>query len=183
VKRAFLALGSNVAPRQKFLASAIQSLGDLGVVARLSPLYESRAYGERDQADFLNCALIFRTGLTPDDLLSGLKAIEKKLGRKKRYRWGPREIDIDVIFFEREMIDRPGLKIPHADYQNRRFVLQPLADIAPDFIAPDSGFSLQTALQKCPDASPLILISSVIIQPTKHTKDSKKKNGKTTLSG
>lgn len=160
MKRAFLALGSNVAPRQKFLANAIQSLNDLGVVERISPLYESQAYGESNQANFLNGALILRTGLTPVDLLSGVKKIEKKLGRKERYRWGPREIDIDIIFFEREMIDQPGLKIPHADYQNRRFVLQPLVDIAPDFIAPDSGFSLQATLQKCPDASPLILIES-----------------------
>ncbi len=160
MKQVFLALGSNIAPRQKFISQTIQALGELGIVERISPLYESLAYGESGQANFINCALIFRTNLMPAELLNTLKKIEIKMGRKKRYRWGPREIDIDIIFFEQQIVEQPGLIIPHADYQNRRFVLQPLADVAPDFIAPDTGLSLQLALQKCPDASPLILIES-----------------------
>lgn len=151
----YLALGSNLGERQAYMQRAVQEMAALGCTERIAPLYESAPYGERAQPAFLNSALGLATSLTPQALLNGLKTIEQKLGRKARRRWGPREIDLDIIFFGQEMVQEAGLTIPHYDYRRRRFVLQPLADIAPDFIAPDTRLPLWRLLADCPDTTPL----------------------------
>ncbi|RMG68660.1 MAG: 2-amino-4-hydroxy-6-hydroxymethyldihydropteridine diphosphokinase [Calditrichaeota bacterium] len=137
VKPVYLALGSNVEPRREYLITAVQALEKLGQVTAVAPIYESPPYGYQDQGDFYNSACLFLTTLPPLELLVQLKQIEKALGRVPRVRWGPREIDLDIIFYDRMVLHSPDLTIPHADYIHRPFVLRPLADLAPEFVPPD----------------------------------------------
>lgn len=153
----FLALGSNLEPRRLHIGAAIEHLKSLGKVEKTAPLYESEPYGEANQPRFLNTALILQAELPPGELLAAIKRIEKAVGRRPRYRWGPREIDIDIIFYNRQIIREADLQIPHPDYRNRRFVLRPLVDLAPQFIAPDTNKTLREALRECPDTSELRL--------------------------
>lgn len=151
-----LGLGSNVEPRERFLRQAVHRLGKVGEVRKVAPLYETEPYGEKNQPAFLNSALLLLTGMSPGALLQALKAIEKEVGRVERYRWGPREIDLDILFYGQEQLATPELTIPHPEYARRRFVLQPLADIAPEFVAPDSGRSIRELLRRCHDHSRVV---------------------------
>ncbi len=154
---AYIALGSNLEPREYYMQQAVRQLGNLGKILKIGRLYESDPYGLTEQPAFLNSAVILETDVPPRELLPALKAIEQRLGRRKRQRWGPREIDLDIIFYGDMVVQDENLHIPHYDYRNRRFVLQPLADLEPDFIAPDSGRPLRQILQDCPDQTRLML--------------------------
>lgn len=154
---AYIALGSNLEPREYYMRQAVRRLGKLGKILKIGRLYESDPYGVTEQPAFLNSALILETALPPRELLPALKAIEQRLGRRKRQRWGPREIDLDIIFYGDMVVREENLHIPHDDYRNRRFVLQPLAELEPDFVAPGSGRTLRQALQDCPDQTRLKL--------------------------
>jgi dihydroneopterin aldolase/2-amino-4-hydroxy-6-hydroxymethyldihydropteridine diphosphokinase len=147
----FVALGSNVEPRLKYLTSAVDEMQLAGKIGKIAPLYSSSGYGVEDQADFLNSACILGTNLLPLDLLKTLKDIELKLGRKKRSRWGPREIDLDIIFYNNEVIEEEGLIIPHPDYKNRRFVLGPISEMEPDFNPPRENKNVKQLLDSCRD--------------------------------
>jgi len=105
---------------------------------RRSRLYESKAWGKTDQADFLNMVAEIRTGLRPQLLLRHVKSIETKLGRQKGERWGPRPIDIDILLYGNERLDTITLTVPHPRMWERRFVLRPLADLLPDLAGPDN---------------------------------------------
>lgn len=155
--RAFVALGSNVEPRLKYLTSAVDELQDLGTVLKIAPLYRSRAYGVEDQPDFLNSACILNTNILPLDFLKALKDIEKKLGRRKTFRWGPREIDLDIILFGDQVLNTEELIIPHPGFKERRFVLLPLVQMDANFIPPAESRSLKEILHDCSDATPVKL--------------------------
>lgn len=114
---------------------------EMGVTA-VSPVYETKPWGEPDQPDFLNICLTGTTTHTPRQLLTFIKQIEQELGREKSYRWGPRLIDIDIIFYDDVVVAEEGLNIPHARLTDRAFVLTPLADIAPDWLHPITGKSV-----------------------------------------
>lgn len=154
---AYIALGSNISPRLSYLQTAGKLLTREGEIDQAAPVYRSAPYGVEDQPPFLNTAVRLKTHLTPMALLEFVKNIEAEVGRQRRYRWGPREVDLDIIFYDQEIVQQPGLTIPHADYKNRRFVLQPLADIAPTFIPPDARQPLSELLELCPDSLPLKL--------------------------
>ncbi|MEZ4747908.1 MAG: 2-amino-4-hydroxy-6-hydroxymethyldihydropteridine diphosphokinase [Calditrichia bacterium] len=153
MSRAFLALGSNVPPRLTFLRRAIAKIREIGEIQHIAALYESEPFGVRQQPGFLNSAIDIETQLSPEDLLKAVKSIEEKTGRKQRFRWGPREIDIDIIFYGQQLVNLPDLQIPHPDYRQRRFVLQPLCDIAADVVAPDARQTLHQLLENCPDTA------------------------------
>lgn len=130
---AYLELGTNLGDREVYLARALAQLGatdgiDLG---RVSRVFCSKAWGVLEQPDFLNVCVQIETKLPPHDLLAVCKAIEKALGRQTRERWGPREIDIDILMMQGVDIDTPTLTVPHPRLAQRRFVLDPLSDIAP----------------------------------------------------
>ena len=144
----FLALGSNIEPRLGRLQAALQEIQKLGDVQNVSPVYQTAPYGDVNQPDFLNCALKMSTELEPEALLTELKKIESRLGRRERRRWGPREIDVDIIFYGSRIVEKQGLRIPHGDYRNRVFVLQPLADISPDFVPPGGTETLKELLSE-----------------------------------
>ena len=134
----FLGLGSNIGDRTGSLNAAIEAVKNSPHFnnVRVSRLYESSPVGPK-QKYFVNAALSAQTDLSAAGLLRFSKETEKKLGRKQRkLRWGPREIDIDILFYGRRVLKKKGLQIPHPEIANRLFVLAPLCDIAPDFIHP-----------------------------------------------
>jgi len=154
---AFVALGSNIEPRLKYLTSAVVQLEKLGTVLKIAPLYRSHPYGVEDQPDFLNSACILSTNFLPLDFLKALKDIEKKLGRRKTFRWGPREIDLDIIFLGDRIINEEELVIPHPGFRERRFVLLPLVQMDAHFIPPAENRTLKELLNDCSDETPIKL--------------------------
>ena len=137
-KNIYLLLGSNLGNRELLLDNAIKQIEQkIGKVFAKSAIYETAAWGKTDQPSFLNLALGVETSLSPIELLNTILAIEEKLGRIREEKWGARLIDIDVILYCNEVVNLGEiLTIPHVELQNRRFVLQPLAEIAPNQIHP-----------------------------------------------
>jgi 2-amino-4-hydroxy-6-hydroxymethyldihydropteridine diphosphokinase len=128
----WLALGSNLGDRAGYLEAARAALPGAGMtLVRASRVAETEPVGIRDQPRFLNQVLEVETSLEPRPLLDAVKAIERQLGRTARERWGPREIDIDILRYDGRTVDEPGLHIPHAELQNRRFLLDLLEDLKP----------------------------------------------------
>jgi 2-amino-4-hydroxy-6-hydroxymethyldihydropteridine diphosphokinase len=138
---AYVAIGSNLeSPRERVL-EAMQRLGALGAADTQlrSRLYLSRPMGPQDQPDYVNAAAGLLTRDTPQELLVRLLDIERNMGRIQRERWGPRVIDLDLVWMVDAAVDEPGLKVPHPGVSTRNFVLYPLADIAPTMKIPGMG--------------------------------------------
>lgn len=135
-KTIYLGLGSNVGNRSTSILNAIKELKSKIDVQVISPVYETEPYGYQEQEKFLNACIKAETTLSPLELLDFIKETEKKLGREKTFHWGPRVIDIDILLYASEIINSEQLQVPHPDMQNRKFVLQPLADIAGEVIHP-----------------------------------------------
>jgi 2-amino-4-hydroxy-6-hydroxymethyldihydropteridine diphosphokinase len=153
VTEAFIGLGSNVGDRREHLRAAYAGLERLGRVARVSSLYETEPVGFAEQGAFLNAVAVIETELTPHDLLQELLKIEAGRERVRAQRNGPRTLDLDLLFYGDEVIDRPGLAVPHPRLQDRRFVLAPLCQIAPDLRHPALGLSVQELLEELRDAA------------------------------
>ena len=133
MERVYLSLGSNMGDRAANIARAVAALGERGIrVMRESSLYETEPVEFRDQDWFLNSVIEGETALEPRELMKELLAIERSLGRERRVPKGPRVIDIDVLFYGDRVIHEPGIDIPHPRLSQRRFVLVPFAEIAPD---------------------------------------------------
>jgi 2-amino-4-hydroxy-6-hydroxymethyldihydropteridine diphosphokinase len=132
---AFVGLGSNVGDRLSYLRRAVVALRELGDV-RVSSVYETEPVGP-PQDLFLNAVAVVDTVLRPQELLDELKRIESSLGRIPRERWGPREIDLDLLLYGDQSVDEPLLTVPHPELTKRAFVLVPLSEIAPDARLPD----------------------------------------------
>ena len=132
-KTVYLSLGSNLGDRAGNLRKAVHRVSELGAVTAVSSLYETEPVEvERMQPWFLNCVVAIETGLMPKQLLSRTLAIEQELGRRRSDSKGPRTLDIDIVLFGNAIVDGPGLTIPHPAMHRRRFVLEPLVEIAPD---------------------------------------------------
>ncbi len=129
----------------------------IGDIISESHIYETEAWGNTNQNDFLNQALICSTRLPPYDILNEIQDIEQKMGRKKAALWGPRIIDIDIIFYEQEIIENPNLKIPHPQLTNRNFVLRPLMDVCPEHVHPVLNKTVKILVQECEDKSKVVL--------------------------
>jgi 2-amino-4-hydroxy-6-hydroxymethyldihydropteridine diphosphokinase len=150
----YLSLGSNLGDRAKNLRDAIAALRKVGIdVKRISSMYETEPVDYLDQSWFVNMALEVETELPPAALLRALHAIETQMGSKKLIAKGPRLIDMDVLLYGNEVIDTPELQIPHPRMHLRRFVLEPLAEIAPNVRHPVSGLSVSEMLARTPDKS------------------------------
>jgi len=132
----YLSLGSNLGDRAANLQKAIDRLGQMGSVKAASPLYETQPVEVEQQPLFLNCAVAMETELSPEQLLSRVLELEQSMGRKRTQVKGPRTIDIDIVLFGNSVIDTTDLTIPHPAMHTRRFVLEPLAEIAPDVLHP-----------------------------------------------
>jgi 2-amino-4-hydroxy-6-hydroxymethyldihydropteridine diphosphokinase len=136
-KLIYLSLGSNLGDRAANLECAIEALPEIGVrVLRRSDIYETEPVDFLEQPWFLNCVVEAATSLAPRQLLEKLQEIERKLGSRKLVPRGPRIIDLDILFYGAEIIHEPGMEIPHPRLPDRRFVLIPLAEIAPDVCHP-----------------------------------------------
>lgn len=147
----YLALGSNLGDRAENLAAAIASLGEFVDVIKVSPTYETEPKYVEEQPQFLNLVVAGRTELASSDLLASIKMLEISLGRTPSERFGPRLIDVDIIFYGDERIDLPDLIVPHPGLAERAFVLRPLADIAPTKLHPASGKSVKAMLEELPE--------------------------------
>jgi 2-amino-4-hydroxy-6-hydroxymethyldihydropteridine diphosphokinase len=143
----YLALGSNLGDRHANLRAAVKALAPGVRVLEESRIYETPAWGYEDQPPFLNMALKAETSLQPEALLAHVKQLESDLGRTPSFHWGPRLIDIDVLFYDDLVLDTPGLTIPHPRLHERAFVLVPLADIAPALLHPATGKTVQQMLE------------------------------------
>ena len=132
----YIALGTNLSDRLANLRAAIESMPPEIQVLAESHVYETPPWGYEDQPAFLNMALKAETDLEPELLLNFLKLLEVELGREQSFHWGPRLIDLDILFYDDLVLDSPPLVIPHPRLQERAFVLVPLADVAPDLIHP-----------------------------------------------
>jgi 2-amino-4-hydroxy-6-hydroxymethyldihydropteridine diphosphokinase len=155
-KTVYLSLGSNLGDRARNLQDAIERLRSLGEVAAVSSFYETEPVGDLHQSWFLNCAVMLRTEKMPRQLLAAVMAIEQALGRKRTVAKGPRTIDIDIILFGRVVVDVPSLMIPHPAMHERRFVLQPLAEIAPEVRHPIFHRTIHELLEDLPLGAPQV---------------------------
>jgi len=136
VTRAYVGVGSNLGDREATIRAAIAALP--GVVA-VSTLRETEPVGVVDQPAFLNGAVVLETALPPRELLELLLAVERDLGRERRERWGPRSIDLDLLVYGDVSVDEPGLTVPHPRLHERRFALEPLAELDPELELPGRG--------------------------------------------
>ena len=139
MRRAFLALGSNLGDRRGLLAAAVASFDD---VAAVSAVYETDPVGGPDQGPYLNVVVELCTERSAQELLESALAAERAAGRSRRVRWGPRTLDVDVLWVDGETVDEPHLRVPHPRMTERAFVMVPLADLAPDLAA---GWSAERA--------------------------------------
>jgi 2-amino-4-hydroxy-6-hydroxymethyldihydropteridine diphosphokinase len=148
--RVAIGLGSNVGDRSENLQGAVAGLARLGSVVAVSSLYETAPIGGPKQGPYLNAAALLETGLAPGELLEELLAIERRHGRERRVRWGPRTLDLDLLLYGDETVDEDGLSVPHPELTRRRFVLEPLLEIWPDAALPD-GTRLDSFLRGVSD--------------------------------
>jgi 2-amino-4-hydroxy-6-hydroxymethyldihydropteridine diphosphokinase len=146
----YLSLGSNIGDRAGNLNAAIDRLRSVGEIIQVSSFYETEPVEFAAQAWFLNCVIALDTEKTPQELLASILDIEQQMGRRRAQKKGPRVIDIDILLFGNLIVDEPGLTIPHPAMHERRFVLEPLAAIAPDVRHP----ALDLTIRELRDALP-----------------------------
>jgi 2-amino-4-hydroxy-6-hydroxymethyldihydropteridine diphosphokinase len=147
---AYLSLGSNVGEREEQLREAMSRLGAVGRVVAGSSFYETEPIEFTQQPWFLNCAIALETSQTPEKLMATILRIEEKMGRRRVQKKGPRTIDIDILLFGDSIIDSPELTIPHPAMHQRRFVLEPLAEISPDVRHPAFKKTIRELLDALP---------------------------------
>lgn len=156
---AIIHLGSNIGDRKANLDQAIQHISRFaGQCIATSKHYETEAWGETAQDDFINQAIMIHTEIAPKELLATLLNIEEKMGRVRVKKWGPRSIDIDLIFYDDLVIEEKGLQIPHPRLHLRNFVLIPLLDIAANFEHPIFKKSIEELYIDCRDESEVVLL-------------------------
>ena len=148
MERVLLALGANIGDRLANLRAAVDGLADILQVEAVSPVYETAPMYDTDQGAYLNMAATGRTDLEPRPLLDALKALERRIGRVRSRRYGPRSIDLDIVFYADRTLSEPGLEIPHPRVAERAFVLAPAADIAREWRHPESGLTLAQHLDR-----------------------------------
>jgi 2-amino-4-hydroxy-6-hydroxymethyldihydropteridine diphosphokinase len=144
-------LGSNLGNRLANLKQAIASIASFSTILQQSNIYQTAAWGNTDQADFLNQAIEIQTNQTAENLMHALLAIESQMGRVRLQKWEPRIIDLDIIFYESAIHSTDFIQIPHPEMQNRAFVLKPLLDLIPHFEHPILKQNITQLWEKCPD--------------------------------
>jgi dihydroneopterin aldolase/2-amino-4-hydroxy-6-hydroxymethyldihydropteridine diphosphokinase len=147
---AYIALGSNMGAKEIYIGEALTQLGaeNHTEILRTSNIINTKPYGEVEQDDFMNGVVKIRTLLSPDRLLDFLHEIEQRAGRERIVHWGPRTLDLDIIFYDRIIYEEDNLIIPHIDMENREFVLKPMCEIAPNYRHPILHLTMRQLLDK-----------------------------------
>ncbi len=157
MNKVFLLIGGNMGDRVQNLHRAIGLLAAaVGPVLQQSAVYETAAWGKTDQPAFLNQALLLDTSLSARELITAVLLVEERMGRHRTEKFGPRVIDIDIMFYNDAVIDEPHLTIPHPQMQNRRFALVPLNELAPTLVHPVFNKTIEELLMECKDQLPVI---------------------------
>ena len=147
--KAYLSIGSNIGDREAYLRGAVDALKDHGMIrnVKVSSFLETKPYGGVEQDDFLNGAVFLETLLTPKELLALLHSIERDAGRTREVHWGPRTLDLDILFYDKLVYEDEELILPHVDLQNRQFVLEPMCELAPFYRHPILGKTMRELLE------------------------------------
>lgn len=149
-RKIYVGLGANLGEREQTIRTAVKMIGDLPTtsVARVSSLYDTEPLGELEQPNFLNAVAQLESDLAPRQLLWNLLLIEKRLGRVRAHRWGPRPIDLDLLFYGALVTEEEGLSVPHPEIAHRAFVLVPLVELDAEFVHPVTGKTLLAHLKE-----------------------------------
>lgn len=163
---AYIGFGSNIGDRLKHIQNALNALAKMEeiTIQKISSIYKSDPVGYEAQADFLNGVVAIHTSRSPLSLLHSLKDIETAVGRQHRIRWGPREIDLDLLIYGDLCLQTENLVVPHPEMHLRRFVLAPLAEIAPDVVHPVLKVSIQSLLERLEDDKSVTRTASTLDQ-------------------
>jgi 2-amino-4-hydroxy-6-hydroxymethyldihydropteridine diphosphokinase len=155
--KAFVGLGSNLGERETQIRMALDDLARLADtrLVRVSSLYDTEPLGEVDQPHFLNAVALLETELAPRQLLWNLQLVERRLGRVRGKRWGPRTMDLDLLLYGQAVIEESGLQVPHPELARRAFVLVPLLELDPHLVHPVTGRTLLDHLSQL-DARPMV---------------------------
>ncbi len=164
MNKAFIGLGSNLGEKVKNCNDALEYISEFCEVTSMSSLYESEPAGYTEQPKFVNAVVKIETDLSPHNLLNSLKLIEKKMGRETTFRWGPRIIDLDILFYDNLVIESDNLVIPHEELQKRRFVLEPILEIESDLVHPKFKVSVKEILNNLKDGSEIVKIGKFFIE-------------------
>ncbi len=152
MNKVYLLTGGNIPDRYAYMEEARDWINKrLGKIIQESAIYETEAWGPIEQAAYLNQVLLIHTTLSPEEVLEGLQAIELLMGRKRKEKWGARVIDIDILFYNDDIINTPRLKIPHPWIAKRNFTLVPLLEIAPTLQHPVTKKSIAEIAELCED--------------------------------
>ncbi|HAQ37486.1 MAG TPA: 2-amino-4-hydroxy-6-hydroxymethyldihydropteridine diphosphokinase [Saprospirales bacterium] len=151
--RVVIGLGANLGKKADQIVRAIEEISLLGIIVQRSALFKSQPWGNTDQDFFINAVVSILTSLDPWSLLKQLIDIEEKIGKEKKIHWGPRRIDLDILYFGQKIIFEKSLIIPHPFLHLRNFVLVPLEEIEPDFLHPLLKKTTKELLMECPDNS------------------------------
>lgn len=155
----FLGLGSNVGDRAEHLRTALNHIQrQIGKVAKKSHVYETQPWGQPDQDSFLNLVVMINTSLDPRGLLEEITKIERAMGRERREKWGPRAIDIDILFYGKRVVRDKGLEIPHPELHKRAFVLVPMMEIAAEYEHPVFKQPIDQLYMECDDQSDVVML-------------------------
>ncbi|OYU96002.1 MAG: 2-amino-4-hydroxy-6-hydroxymethyldihydropteridine diphosphokinase [Bacteroidetes bacterium B1(2017)] len=148
----YIVLGSNMGNSKENLANACHKIGQhIGQITRFSSLYQTAAWGNTEQNEFINQVILVQTELSAQETLTALLGIEKEMGRTRNKKWEPRIIDLDILFYDTLQVNEPNLIIPHPHLQDRRFTLIPLVEIAPSFVHPALIKTMAELLATCTD--------------------------------
>lgn len=162
----YILSGGNQGDRLANLAQAREEVEKLGRLTNISGIYETAAWGNTDQPDFLNQVMLLETDLQAPALMKALLLIEQRMGRVRHEKNGPRTIDLDILYFNTEILDTAELQVPHPRLEFRRFVLEPLYEVAPRFVHPGLGKTTYELLLHCPD--PLLVKRLDIVQSVRY---------------
>jgi 2-amino-4-hydroxy-6-hydroxymethyldihydropteridine diphosphokinase len=155
---AFIGIGSNLGSRIENCIKAVHEISNFASVLAVSSIYETEPVDKEDQPDFINCVIKIETALPPHGLLVSLESIESSLGRNREEKWGPRTIDLDIIFYDNLVIQTDELTIPHPRAHLRRFVLEPLCEIAPELVHPVLRVSVSKLLEELSDTKCVVRV-------------------------
>ena len=157
----FLSLGSNMGDRRVNLRTASTLVEkEIGKIVKSSHLYETQPWGKTDQDPFINQVVMANTTLEPRDLLEAITFIEREMGRLKKEKWGPRIIDVDILFYGKRVIRDKGLEIPHPELHERAFVLVPMLEIDPEFEHPILKQAIDELYMNCKDESLVVMLEN-----------------------